>query len=215
MISTALETKLSLALLWLDDLVRLRLAKPQATELLPPTALLPGDDAFTRLVRDFEPTYAEFVVLLLALAPHVAPGRLDAAIGASLTEGANLPEAGGARGTHHRGLLPTAETALWLLGGTDLDARARLQSLFGAEHWFATRCVLELEPVRHGEPLLSGRLILDADLVELLVHGRISAPKFGRDFPAQHLTTELDWDDLVLHPATRSQIRDIQNWVTY
>jgi hypothetical protein len=203
------------ALSWLDELVRFRLANPGATELLPPPEFHATDDPFTRVIARHEPGYAELVVLLLALAPHVAPGRLDAAIGDTLTESASFPEAGGVRGTHHRGLLPTGETAAWLLAGSDLAAGAYVRGLFGPDHWFTTRCVLELEAVRDGEPLLSGRLILDADLVEFLVHGKVPAPRFSTAFPAQHITTEMDWSDLVLHPATLLQIRDIQNWVAF
>ena len=32
-------------------------------------------------------------------------------------------------------------------------------------------------------------------------------------FPAQRITTDLEWDDLVLNPATRQEIDDILTWV--
>jgi AAA+ superfamily predicted ATPase len=209
------QDNMARAMTWLDQIIRQRLGHPESTTLVPPPEFPPARDPFSEIIESLQPSYAELAILTLALAPHVAPGRLDTAIGSALSEGASLPEAGGARGIHHRGLLPTGETALWLLAGSDLAARAHLGRLFGPEHWFATRRVLELETVRDGEPLSSGRMILDTDFVELMAHGRISAPRFSTAFPAQHITTEMDWDDLVLHPATLSQIRDIQNWVTY
>ena len=211
----AADTNLERALAWLDELVRHRAQRRAACELLPPPDFRAADDPFTQLLCEREPAYAELVVLLLALAPHLAPGRLDAAIGSALSEGAALPEAGGVRGSNHRGLLPTGETALWLLAGSELEARAHVARLFRADHWFAGESVLELEPVRDGEPLLSGRLLLDAELVELLQHGCVSAPRFGATFPAQRITTRLDWDDLVLQPQTRAQIRDIENWLEF
>lgn len=36
---------------------------------------------------------------------------------------------------------------------------------------------------------------------------------FSTDFPAEHIETGMEWDDLVLHPQTRRQIREVENWV--
>ncbi len=35
------------------------------------------------------------------------------------------------------------------------------------------------------------------------------------DFPAEHIETEMEWDDLVLHPNTLRQIREIEKWITH
>lgn len=35
------------------------------------------------------------------------------------------------------------------------------------------------------------------------------------DFPAEYIETEMDWDDLVLHPNTSRQIQEIENWINY
>ena len=215
MSTSAANSNLERSLAWLDDLVRARIAEPQFSEILPPPELRESEEPFTELVCKWEPTYAETVVLLLAMVPHLDPGRLDRVIGAALEEGQELPEAGGVRARHHRGLLPTAETALWLLAGRDLEARFHVQALFADEHWFASSCVLRLEEVPPGEPALSGRLVPDPDVLEYLVRGRVSAPRFSSEFPAQRIATELDWDDLVLQPSTLAQIQDIENWVEF
>src|SRR5437867_3471847 len=55
----------------------------------------------------------EFVVLLLALAPHVQPNFLDAIIFQYLPQGGDFAEIGGVRGTNHRSMIPTGETALF------------------------------------------------------------------------------------------------------
>jgi SpoVK/Ycf46/Vps4 family AAA+-type ATPase len=62
---------------------------------------------------------------------------------------------------------------------------------------------------------MSGRLILDSELVELLTTGVVSKPRFSMDFPAEQLETAMDWEDLVLHPNTLSSIREIENWITH
>lgn len=62
---------------------------------------------------------------------------------------------------------------------------------------------------------MSGRLILDPDVVELLTVGNVSKPRFSIDFPAEYIKTEMEWDDLVLHPNTLRQIHEIENWIKH
>src|SRR5262249_21557359 len=38
---------------------------------------------------------------------------------------------------------------------------------------------------------------------------------FGVNFPARYIETQLDWDDLVLHPGTHKQIEDIATWIRH
>jgi hypothetical protein len=79
-----------------------------------------------------------YFVLLLALAPHVQPNFLDAMIQQFLPGGGEFPEIGGVKGSNHRGTIPTGETALFLLAGTDLHARLRVSEYFSPVHFFST-----------------------------------------------------------------------------
>ena len=164
---------------------------------------------------NLDPSPDETLVILLALVPHLRQDFFGGVIAKFLPEGGDLPEFGGALGEHHRGVLPTGETAQFVLAGDDLEGRIAVQRMLSSEHWFAKRRVLWLEPVREGEPRMSGRLILDPEIVEQLTTGTVSLPRFGSDFPAEHVETELDWDDVVLHPDTMRGIREIENWVHF
>jgi AAA+ superfamily predicted ATPase len=157
----------------------------------------------------------EHVLVLLALVPHVRPDLFGRVIGSFLPEGGDLPEFGGVRADHHRGILPTGETAQFVLAGDDLGGRLAVQRLLSSDHWFARRHVLWLDPVREGEPVMSGRLILDSELVERLTTGTVSVPRFSTDFPAEHVETAMEWDDVVLHPDTVRQIREIEHWIRF
>ncbi|MCB0639770.1 MAG: ATP-binding protein, partial [Lewinella sp.] len=125
------------------------------------------------------------------------------------------PVFGGVRGKNHRGILPTGETAQFILAGNDLDRRLAVQALFRPDHWFATENILKLEEVPDGEPLMSGRLLLDGEWLEKLTTGQVSAPRFSTRFPAEPLTTELTWDDLVLPDHTYAQIQELLTWVNH
>ena len=168
-----------------------------------------------RFVERENPSAEEFTVLMLALAPHLQPGFFDKLIAAHLPDGGDFPEFGGVKGTSHRGILPTGETAQFVLAGDDLEKRLAVQRLLSSEHWFAQRHILWLEPVREGEPAMSGRLVLDPEIVEEITVGKVSRPAFSVEFPAEYIETKMDWDDLVLHPGTLEQIREIESWINH
>jgi AAA+ superfamily predicted ATPase len=152
---------------------------------------------------------------MLALVPHLRPDFFARLIAQHLPDGGDLPEFGGVRGEHHRGVLPTGETAQFVLAGGDLAGRLEVQRLLSNDHWLAREHVLWLDPVREGEPVMSGRLVLSPEVVERLTTGTVSLPRFSTDFPAEYIETELDWDDVVLHPDTLRQLNQIEHWVRF
>lgn len=86
-----------------------------------------------------------------------------------------------------------------------------MQRILSSEHWFARKRILLLEPVREGEPVMSGLLVLDPEVVEQITVGMVSTPRFSAKFLAEYIETKMDWDDLVLHPDTLRQIHEIQS----
>src|SRR5882762_2603546 len=173
------------------------------------------DSPLSRFVEQHRPSVEEYVLLLLSLAPHIQPHFFSDIIAEHFPEGGDFPEFGGVKGANHRGILPTGETAQFILAGDDVEKRLAVQQLLGSEHWFAQRRILWLEPVPAGEPVMSGRLVVDPEIVEQLTVGKVSKPRFSVEFPAEHIETEMGWDDLVLHPNTLRQIREIENWIIH
>jgi hypothetical protein len=178
-------------------------------------ALCDDNSFLPRFIRLQEPTSQELILMMLALAPHLSPAFFDKLISEYLPEGGDFPEFGGVKGSNHRGILPTGETAQFILAGDDLEKRLAVQRILSSEHWFAQKHILWLEPVREGEPAMSGRLVLDPEIVEEITTGTVSRPAFSVEFPAEHIETAMDWDDLVLNPATWTQICEIENWIVH
>lgn len=152
---------------------------------------------------------------MIAMTPHLQPDFFGKIIAEYLPDGGDFPEFGGVRGVNHRGLLPTGETAQFVIGGDDLEKRLDVQRLLGPEHWFAKEHILWLEPVPEGEPVMSGRLTLNPEVVEQLTLGTTSKPRFSMEFPAEYIETGMEWSDLVLPATTLRQIREIENWITH
>lgn len=158
---------------------------------------------------------AEIIVVLLALIPHLSPHFFSSIIAQFLPNGGDFPEFGGVKGQHHRGILPTGETVLYVLAGRSIEKRLWAANLFDEEHLFARKNVLSLEAVPQGEPRMSGRLILDEEYVDWFISGRIKPPKLSSNFPAQRIVTDMNWSDLVLPDETLSEIKEIETWIKY
>ncbi len=180
------------------------------------TVYSPGEaSSLARFIAAYKPTHEEFVILMLVLTPHLKPDSFSKIIAEYLPEGGDFPEFGSVRTSNHRGILPTGETAQFILAGDDLEKRLEVQRILSSEHWFAQQHILWLDPVCEGEPLMSGRLIVEPEVVELLTVGTISKPRFSIDFPAEYIETEMDWENLVLNSNTLRYIRELENWITY
>jgi hypothetical protein len=167
------------------------------------------------LVQHYEMDVAEQIALLLALAPSVYPSVLDRFL--SLNEPLNrgFTEFGGIRGKQHGGFLPTGETVLFVLAGGDLARRFEIQKMFDRDHFFSAHQLIRLEPAPKGEPRWAGQWVLNPTIQDLLTTGNVPKPIFSEDFPAQLLTSPLDWEHLVLTPETQLQMKELLAWVEY
>ncbi|MCI3939203.1 ATP-binding protein [Chryseobacterium aahli] len=162
-----------------------------------------------------ETTHEEAVILLLALVPHVLPNFFDDIIREVHPEGGEFPELGGIRLENHRGMLPTGETAQYILAKENIEQRLKIQKFFETSHWFFKEQIITIDSVKEGEPLMSGRLILKPEIVHLLLYGEKLKPKFSPDFPAKEVSTQLEWQDLVVNATVQNQIHQMRLWVKH
>lgn len=173
---------------------------------------LPNESAFTEIIEN-ELSFAEHVVLLLALMPHIRPQVLDV----FFTENANLnrtfTEFGGLKGNTHGGFLPTGETASFILAGTDIEKRTNLLQLFDSDHFFAKQNILKIANPAEGEPFLSGALQVSAEFLAQLLSGEEQKPNYSISFPAKRITTALNWESLVLPYHVMEDIEDVNVWI--
>ncbi|MBB6109499.1 ATPase family associated with various cellular activities (AAA) [Mucilaginibacter lappiensis] len=167
-----------------------------------------------QFIIDHQLPLEEYIILLTALVPHLDTSFFENIILEFLPSGGDFLEFGGVKGSNHRGLLPTGETVQFILGGNDLEKRITVQHLL-SNGILVKHKLLSVESVKEGEPLMSGRLILDHEWVNRFLTGIETTPKFGPDFPAKNITTAMSWDDLVLNNYTQNQLNEILIWVKH
>jgi AAA+ superfamily predicted ATPase len=212
-----MSPNLHTTLAFLAELTRYRLAAYFGQEASPPQvpALQDDDAPLSRFIQQRRPTVDEFVTLATALAPHVWPAFFDDIVSDFFPQGGDFPPIGGVKGANQRNTLPTGDTVLFLLAGKDLNRRLEVQKIFGSRHYYAKDKILYLEELKTGEPAAAGRLILDPEYVDLFTLGYITPPRTGINFPAQAISTELEWDDLVLNTQTLTQLREVEVWIKH
>jgi len=160
-------------------------------------------------------TETDILLLGLALVAHVRPDFLSSIIGEYLPNGGELPEFGGIKTKNHRGILPTGETAQFLVAGNNLENRIAFYNYLHNQSFLYQKGIIKIGIIPPGEPKLSGLLILEDEYIEKFITGKILKPQLSSIFPAQLIETQLDWGDLVLNSNTLNQIKEIETWLKF
>lgn len=173
------------------------------------------DDRLNQIIKDYGLNFQEQVILMLALAPHFAPQTLDIFLAKNPNFDIICTEFGGMTKPPHRGVIPTGETAVFLLAARDPKKRREVAQLLLPDSKLAQNDLVELEVTEEGLPLFSGKLIPNDELVQILLYGEVKPPKLSPKFPAKKLETPMKWDDLVIKKETREQLSDLENWLSF
>lgn len=207
-------------LAWLEAMLQHRFAAygdaPAAPRDAPPPPKLSRNPApYARLVAQAALDTDERLALALALAPHVAPELLDPFLLQNEATGRRFTEFGGVTGQSHAGFLPTVETALFLIAGGDRRRRLTAHRLFTPQGRLSKSRLLTCDQRHPDEPAAAALLRLAPDALERILTGDAAAAPAGPHFPAERITTPLDWDDLVLDEVTTGHVAEISAWIVH
>ena len=202
---------------WFSALLDLRfrihggeVAEEDVLARLPPPDLSSSKAAYALGASGLEP--AERIILILALLPRLRPQILDSFLIPNNQTGRPFTEFGGAPTVGHSGFRPTRETALFLLAGETMDKRLEAAPLLDPEARLYAEGILEL-PNEPAEEVADPPLAVGRAWTGRLTRGEAAAARSGPGFPAQRISTEYEWPDLVLPEEVRSAIEEIQAWV--
>jgi AAA+ superfamily predicted ATPase len=199
---------------WLVSVLESRLKVSVKGQKFPAPPKVEGNTHYAAFITSKGLTPPDRLILILALSSVLDPNLLEETIKSFLPKDGDYPQLGGTKTTNHRGLLPTGETALFLLGGSALEDRLE------AWYWLRNESALYKEkivtiakPTNDGEPPQSGVLSIETEVLEDVLFGETSAPPFSMEFPAKRISTDLDWSDLVLSRHTEAQLNELKDWL--
>ena len=210
----------TIELTWLGNVITARLAHffgGESDGFAPPAApVLPVGSALSDLVTSAPLDTSARLVLALALAAQVNPAILDAFFVRNTAIDRPFSEFGGLR-VDASSFIPTAITALFLLGGANTARRIAAMALFAADHPLRTKAGLVVGDIPGTAPsngaLYAGPLLLPPQRVAALCAGQPPAPDFSPNFPAKRLRTGLKWDDLILPRDVKHHLDHIAAWL--
>jgi AAA+ superfamily predicted ATPase len=196
---------------YLESLINYRLNNP-AGEVMP---AMPEVETWDLPVKKFIQEHTldkdEAILLLIGLAPHAVPELFDTAIQEKLKTSGDFPEIGGVRGKNFRGFLPTGQTAVYLLAGDSLLRRKQIEQLFWSDKDLAKKKILWLEELPQGEPVMSGKITMALDYIDLFLFGSSAPPHFSTSFPARKITTKLTSKDIVMNNEVRRHYENLKD----
>jgi AAA+ superfamily predicted ATPase len=199
---------------WLKQSIAQRMTGKTRKGELPEPPVLQPSSAYAVALHKFGAIKADRLLLILTLASQIDASLLASSISQNIANDGDHPEIGGVKSPNFRGLLPTAETFLFLVAGADVQKRLE------AWQWLRSHSVLYqkgivkiLKPQAEGDPPQSGILSIDPDKAEEILFGESAPPAFSMEFPARKISTNLDWDDLVLASQTRQHVEELKDWL--
>ena len=203
---------------WLAEVLELRMRLLQGTEEnqrsvyeVPPPELGTEQSYLGILQRHYQMTAAERLLLMLALAPRLKPELL-----LPLADGGNLsPHLGCIVHTATNQVLPSRQTALFLLGDNNLGMHFQVQYLLEPSHYLFSHQVLQFVTAPGAVEGSKEVLAVSEEVASLLTTGETYRPSYSTRFPASLLSTRLTWDDLVLPTHLRHEIDDIRQWILH
>jgi SpoVK/Ycf46/Vps4 family AAA+-type ATPase len=170
---------------------------------------------YQQFIQSFELNDEERMILLLALLPAISPFLIEKILAKHGIDNRQIPEIGGIKGSNHGGLIPTGETALFILAGNDLQKRIECSMYFSPRHKFYTKNILKLEESSSFEPETSGVISVTKDVLYMLTNATAYKPLFNTSFPAKLITTSYEYNNLILTRETEEQLEEIKTWLKH
>ncbi|WP_299259835.1 ATP-binding protein [uncultured Aquimarina sp.] len=183
-------------------------------ELVPPN-IVDKEGSYARFIQQYKLNFAERLLLILALVPHIKPEVLDILLTKNKDYDRRYSEFGGLLLEGHLGLIPTAETAMFLLAGDDLNKRLQYHPLITQDFVPIRQGMINVSRTKGNSPLLSSIWMIANEYVANVLTGTPYQARYSPDFPAQQLHTKLSWQDLIVSRSTARSLQEIRDWVTH
>ncbi|UTW64755.1 ATP-binding protein [bacterium SCSIO 12741] len=182
---------------------------------LQPPNLEHDPSEYAQFCHSLSLSFAERILVLLALLPHIRPQLLDIFFIKNKNYDRGYTEFGGIQGSTHGGFLPTVETAAFILAGDNLPERIHLASMLQPHSNLIREEVLLPVSKSYKESVFSSRLQVAPDFFNRLFQAGNAEPEFSPEFPARRIKTDLDWEDVVMSPALIHEIFEVKDWIEH
>ena len=173
------------------------------------------DCPYSRAVKDWELDIYARLALVLSMAPHLQPELLDILFGKNQVYDRGFTEFGGVVDKSHSGFLPTGQTFCFLVTAVNPERRTEVMQVLGRESILIKEQVIVLGETESYLPRLNGILGLNDRWFNYFLTGEHYQVENSATFPAQRITTNMEWDDVVLNHSVMQQVIEIETWMQH
>ena len=165
-------------------------------------------DYYHDLVKHYQLSEIERGTLLLAFVYAYYPLMLDFLLQYKLQfqDRKNL----GGKSDSNQYFKPTIETAVFLFTNGSIDERTLLYELFNGKSWLLKHEIIQIESEENH--FFNKTINISSDYRELLLNQKINKPDFSSEFPAKLVSTNSNWEDLILADEVMQELNLIEVW---
>jgi AAA+ superfamily predicted ATPase len=157
----------------------------------------------------------ERLCLALILSPQLKPEALDIFFSKNAMYDRGFTEFGGVVNKIHSGFLPTGQTLSFLITAVNPELRIEVLQILSSVNILSREQVLVLETTESNIPVLNQVLSINERWLHYFITGMLPKPEHSISFPAQQISTRLNWDDLVLEEHVMEQVMEINAWLNH
>jgi len=168
---------------------------------------------YAKLIKDYNLDLAARLVLVLSIIPYIKPQSLDVFLITNQSLNTPFLEFGGEKNANGAGFIPTLETACFVLGGQDLNAKCTFLRTFDADHVLYKKGILTLDNEQGF--YLHQKLLVTQEYLGLFTTGKRALPQYNSKFPAKPISTQSEWEDLILNDHVMDDLNEIKDWLLH
>ncbi len=182
---------------------------------IPLPDLFEDDGPYAHFVLEEKLNVFDRLGMALAMAPHLRPEVLDIFFGKNQIYDRGFTEFGGEENSSHNGFLPTGQTLCFLIAAVNPELRYAVMDVLDRDRVLLKREVLILQETESHIPDYNGTLSMSNFWLHYFLTGEKLKMEHGPNFPAYHITTPMEWDDVILDQGISEQLMEIHNWLEY
>ncbi len=171
------------------------------------------DSAYAKLVNENQFGMLERLCLALTIAVELRPEMLDIFYGKNQLIDRPFTEFGGKSQEQEFGFIPSVQTFYFLAYYTAEEHRVEAMQLMQGESVLNQKRILDWGEMTSNSAFYNRRLKLASDWFLYLLNGTFSAAESSPDFPAEKVSSEMSWEDVVLPERVQSQLENLDSWL--
>lgn len=203
-------------IIWLDQVISERLEsyfKNEPFKMPIPPDTLKTESKYYQFLIDNQLSLIERFIIATCLSSLFKPQVFDKLLIKNKPLDKRFTEFGGKIDDNKSIFIPTIQTIAFIFFGDRFESIFQLQKILNNNSLFRTKDFIEINNDSNKNLFFTSTLNLSEELVQLFTVGIDYKPNYSSNFPANLITTKLDWQDLILSKNTLDEVLIVNTWI--